>query len=360
MTARQFVGCAMTATMAVAFWCGFAQSEENAPGTTSRPPAKATPPSSNPESRAAEVTLRVATHLDIPYAKRAGTRKNLLSLDIYRPVPVRPRSSTSLGQSTYPVLVMIHGGGWRMGDKKNDSIVRYKVPYFVTRGYVYISINYRLSRDPRVKHPDHINDVALAMAWVHNHVAKYGGDPNRLFVMGHSAGAHLAALIATDHRKLEKLGKSLRIIKGVICLDGAGYDVPAQMNSTNIGPLLRLLYRGAFGNNEKGWIDASPRFHVAKGKGIAPTLVFYTARAPAKRASKNFVRALTAAGVPAHVVRAADKSHSEINRCIGQRGDPYTKIIMRFLNEPHKVAGMAHAQSSRPVSPSNGSPHKGG
>ncbi len=355
MTARQVIACGMAAFMVVALSCGSAQGEENTPGTTAPQPSGS---STSPKSATGKA-LRVVKHLDIPYAKRPGTRKNLLSLDIYRPVPIGTQSSTPTSQAKYPVLAMIHGGGWRMGDKRNDSMVRYKVPYFVTRGYVYISINYRLSRNPQVKHPDHIDDVALAIAWIHNHVAKYGGDPNQLFVMGHSAGAHLAALIATDHRKLEKLGKSIKIIKGVVCLDGAGYDVPAQMKSANIGPLLRLMYRGAFGNNEKGWIAASPRYHVAKGKGIAPTLVFYTARAPAERASKDFVRALNAAGVPARVVHAADKNHAEINRCIGQRGDPYTKIIMRFLNAPHKVAVNAAAKQTKPVAPSRGAANKG-
>ena len=104
-------------------------------------------------------------HLDVPYATIEGVDPKLLSLDLYAP--------QNAGRQ--PVMVMIHGGGWRNGDKANAGMTRTKVPFFVGRGYVYVSINYRLSSAPDVKHPLHVQDVAAALAWVHDHVAEYGG-----------------------------------------------------------------------------------------------------------------------------------------------------------------------------------------
>ena len=90
-------------------------------------------------------------------------------------------------------MVYVHGGGWKRGDK---SRVGEKVEFFTGRGWVFVSVNYRLL--PEGAHPANVNDVARALAWVHDHATDYGGDPDRLFLMGHSAGAHLAALVATS------------------------------------------------------------------------------------------------------------------------------------------------------------------
>ena len=120
--------------------------------------------------------------------------------------------------------------------------------------------------------------VAKAIAWTHGHVAKYGGDPNRIFVMGHSAGAHLAALIASDHRRLKAEGKPLSIIKGAVCLDTGGYDLPRMINYVGVSKGERRKLEIAFGASEKNWKDASPRHHVAPKKDIPPMLIFYTGR----------------------------------------------------------------------------------
>jgi len=238
-----------------------------------------------------------------------------------------------------PVVVMIHGGGWRNGDKANRSMTQDKVPHFVKNGYVYVSINCRLSAEPDdPKHPAHVQDCAKAIAWVHDNIAKYGGGPDRIFLMGHSAGAHLAALVSIDHRRLEAEGKKLRIIKGTVCLDTAAYDIPRYIRELGGGRGMRQLYENAFGTSEADWKDASPRHHVAPDKGIPPILFFHTGRRMAgAQLSKELVAALKDAGVPARAIHAADKDHAGINRCIGQPDDPYTKVIMAFLAKPDRV-----------------------
>jgi len=263
----------------------------------------------------------VKRNLDVPYAPAPpGVDAGLLSLDIYAPRGVAER----------PVIVMIHGGGWRRGDKAARAMTRDKPAWFVGAGYVYVSVNYRLS--PAVKHPTHVKDVARALAWLHDRVRQYGGDPERISVMGHSAGAHLAALVATDHRRLEGVGKSLRIVKRVILLDSAAYDIPRYVYELGAGPVMRRMYETAFGASEAAWRDASPRTHVAAGKGIPPFLIFHTGRRLAgERLSRELAAALVKAGTPAAAVHAADKDHGTINRDIGRSGDWVTRRIMRFL-----------------------------
>src|SRR6202041_1472243 len=93
--------------------------------------------------------------------------------------------------------------------------------------FVFVSTNYRLL--PSVDMATIFHDIARSVHWVHDHIAEYGGDPKRIFVMGHSAGAQLAAIICTDDRLLKAEGLSLSIIKGCVPVDGDTYDVPLMI-----------------------------------------------------------------------------------------------------------------------------------
>src|SRR5436853_4837863 len=110
---------------------------------------------------------------NIPYANPAHERQ---VLDVYSPKDAK----------NLPVVFWIHGGGWQTGDK---SGVQMKPQAFVDKGFVFVATNYRLL--PGVDMATIVRDVAKSVRWVHDHVAEYGGDPNRLFIMGHSAGAQL-------------------------------------------------------------------------------------------------------------------------------------------------------------------------
>lgn len=228
---------------------------------------------------------------------------------------------------------MIHGGGWRNGDKLNRGLNDNKVPFFARNGFIYISINYRLS--PTVQHPAHVEDVAEAIAWVHNNINKYGGDRNKIFVMGHSAGAHLAALVATDERRLKQHKKDLSVINGVILLDGAGYDIPSQMQgSERFGGNLNEMYVYAFTINEAVQKDASPYFHIEKGNTIPPFLIFTAGgRIASVNQSKKMVEALLKAGVQAATIDITAKSHAAINRDFGSADEMITQKSKEFLIE---------------------------
>jgi len=136
---------------------------------------------------------------DVPYTESADARQKL---DIY----------ASEGATNLPVVFWIHGGGWQTGDRVS---VQLKPKAFVERGFVFVSTGYRLL--PKVEMIDIFRDIAKSVHWVHDHIAQYGGDPNRILVMGHSAGAQLAALICIDDSYLKAEGISSESSR-LVCL----------------------------------------------------------------------------------------------------------------------------------------------
>jgi arylformamidase len=279
--------------------------------------------SSGPATASQKDGSGMTEDLNIPYARMSGVDPNLLSLDIYR-----PKSSSTNAQK--PVVVMIHGGGWRTGDKGSESQGRQKASFFTGNGFVYVSANYRLS--PAVQHPAHVEDVAKALSWIFDNIASYGGDPKQIFLVGHSAGAHLAALVTADKAYLNSLGKSPSMLSGVILLDSAGYDIPRLLENFSDGPLPRPLYEGAFGKDRQTWIQASPIQYVQRGEVLPPFLVFYTDREVSETISKEFVEALQKAKIPAAAVSAKAKSHRTLNHDIGRPEDGPSKLILEFLS----------------------------
>ncbi|AQQ09834.1 Carboxylesterase [Sedimentisphaera cyanobacteriorum] len=266
-------------------------------------------------------------HLDLRYDEIEGVDPNLLSLDLYVP----EGKTTQTGR---PVLVMIHGGGWRGGDKANRAIVGGKMHHFVSNGYIYASINYRLSpqgpNDAGVQHPVHAQDCAKAIAWIHDHIDDYGGDPAGIHLMGHSAGAHLAGLIGTNDRFLKAEGKSLAILKSNVLLDTAALDIAGYLEAQD-GKGMTALYHNAFTDKPANWRDASPRLHVKPDKQIPPTLIFYGGtRMLLNRFAPDFARALREACTPAQAIDVAPLDHGQINAFIGTVDDPMTALIMRL------------------------------
>src|SRR5262245_14602787 len=128
------------------------------------------------------------------------------SLDVYVPDPSEPAAAPP------PVMVWVHGGGLRMSDKVASKDLGPKPEYFTTKlGYVFVSVNYRLL--PEGRYPVNVQDVGNALAWVHSHIAEFGGDPEQMFLMGHSAGAGLVGQVATDGTFVRNAGKDLGILK---------------------------------------------------------------------------------------------------------------------------------------------------
>jgi arylformamidase len=262
---------------------------------------------------------------DIPYAEPAQERQ---SLDVYAPNDAR----------NLPVIFWIHGGGWQTGDKAD---VKTKPRAFMDKGFVFVSTNYRLL--PAVDMGTIARDIARSIRWVHDHIAGHGGDPNRLFIMGHSAGAQLAALVCTDDRYLKAEGLSLAIIRGCVPVDGDTYDVPAIIETVETRrrahhqPPLKFGHREKFGNDPEKHRDFSAVYHVARDKGIPPFLLLHVADHPDTTAqAERFHQVLTEAGVSSKIFGASNTSHVKLNDDLGLPEDPATKILFAFVAEALK------------------------
>jgi len=262
---------------------------------------------------------------NIPYAEPANERQ---MLDVYAPENARD----------LPVAFWIHGGGWQGGDKMSAHA---KPKAFVDKGYVFVSTNYRLL--PNVDMETIVRDVAKSIRWVHDHIAEYGGDPKRLVVMGHSAGAQLAALICTDDRYLKAEGLTLAIIKGCVPVDGDTYDVPLMIETGAARRKALGQPNPKFGHYEKFGSDPvkhrnfSAVNHVARDKGISPFLLLYVADHPDTSAqAKRLGSALNEAGIAAKLFGAKDTEHSKINENLGLPDDPATKAMFEFVDATAK------------------------
>lgn len=258
---------------------------------------------------------------DVPYASPAAERQ---VLDIYS-----PKDAKNLA-----VVFWIHGGGWQAGDK---SEVQLKPAVFVDRGFVFVSTNYRLL--PSVEMETIIQDVAKSLGWVHKHIAEHGGDPQRIFVMGHSAGAQLAALLCTDDRYLKAEGVSFEVLKGCVPVDGDTYDIPAIIETAETRrrvhgqPQAKFGHREKFGNDPAKHVNFSAVTHVAKDKGIPPFLILYVADHPDNSAQAQRLGAvLKESGIPVNVFGARETNHTRINAELGIPDDPSTKALFEFVD----------------------------
>jgi acetyl esterase/lipase len=259
---------------------------------------------------------------DIPYADPADERQ---VLDVYSPSEAK----------NLPVVFWIHGGGWQTGDK---SDVQVKPQACTEKKFVFVSTNYRLL--PNVDMATIVRDVAKSIRWVHGHIAEYGGDPQRLIIMGHSAGAQLAALICTDDRYLKAEGLSLAIVKGCVPADGDTYDVPAIIETAETRrrvhglPQAKVGHREKFGNDPAKHRDFSAVTHVARGKGIPPFLILHVAEHPDTSAqAQRLGNVLKEAGLPVKVFGAKATTHDKINADLGLADDPATKALFEFVGE---------------------------
>lgn len=226
----------------------------------------------------------------------------------------------------HPVVVWIHGGGWQAGDKAD---VQKKPQAFMDKDFVFVSVNYRLLPKATIK--EMAGDVAKAIKWTHDHAKDYGGDPDTLFVMGHSAGAQLAALVCTDERYLKAEGLSLKLVKGCVPVDGDTYDVPLQIQT--VEQKRADAYGRKFGDADSQK-DLSPVTHVAKGKNIPPFVILHVADHPETKAqSQRLVKVLQEAGISAKAYPAEGKNHTTLNDDLGLPDDKPTKALFEFVDE---------------------------
>lgn len=228
-----------------------------------------------------------------------------------------------------PLVIFVHGGGWEAGDK-DMARGSAKVSHSLERGYAFASIGYRLVPSATVE--QQAQDVADAIAVLVRQAATLGIDTRRIVLMGHSAGAHLAALVGTDPRYLDHAHLRANALKGVILLDGAAYDVPRQIAEG--GTFMHDRYLEAFGSDPARQRALSPTFHAAAPN--APSfLILHVARKDGTAQSQQLGEALRKAGTPAEVQGFAGsglKGHMAINRQLGENAYPATPVVDAYLD----------------------------
>jgi arylformamidase len=255
-----------------------------------------------------------------PYQRTARPTQTLIygshqrqAIDVYEPEgAVEER----------PMVLFIHGGAWQMGSHKR---VQSKPVHFNSQNIFFASAGYRVLPDTPVE--DQAKDVGLALQALIAQADPVGFDPTKVVLMGHSAGAHLAALVATDP---QYAGEAFGSIAGVVLLDGAGYDVAKNMKDA---PFERKrIYEDAFGILPERHKALSPVTHVG-GKDAPRWLALYVEdRAVSKAQAETLVGLLASSGRDAKAIPISDTDHGLMNREIGtETGKAQTEAIDAFL-----------------------------
>ena len=252
------------------------------------------------------------TQADIAYGSAP-----LEKLDVYQP----PRTGSS---QLAPVVVMVHGGGWCVGDKQATGVTENKVARWVPKGLLFVSVNYPMVSDG-ANALRQANHVAKAIAYVQAHARDWGGDPGKVVLMGHSAGAHLVSLVNADAQIRQANG--VQPVLGTVSLDAGAMNVVTEMPV--VYPFLKQRYLEAFGSNEAQWVTASP-YHLLN-KGAAPWLgVCSTQRKddPCGQA-RAYADKSQGLGIRAAVL-PQKKNHGAINKDLGE-DERYTQAVEAFM-----------------------------
>ena len=275
---------------------------------------------------------------DLSYDLDGSGDPALNRLDLYLPEGAAPGDLR-------PVVIYAHGGGWMIGDKTNR--IADKARLFTDAGYVFASVNYRLSPDitggnptfapDRLRFPTHPQDVGESIAWLGRNVVGYGGDPDGLVLLGHSAGAHLVSLVGSDPSYIEAFGASLRQVAGVVSLDAGAMDVVDSAAVRGANPTdNNYSIWNAFGTPEEEaanptWLRASP-FHW--GDPTDPRSLMVTQSSKVLRIVDNQKMA-TALGQDPSTVLTVPLDHEGINAELGSPTDSTgeTAAVMSFIAE---------------------------
>lgn len=240
---------------------------------------------------------------DFAYGSRQGNK-----FDIYVPN----------NASQAPVIFLVHGGAWFTGDKAMKNVAENKVKRWVEKGFVVISTNYRLL--PEAGPLEQAKDVANAINIAQHLAAQWNADPNKFIVIGHSAGGHLTALIASQPSLSRIFEKP---VLGTVILDSAAMNIPDIMHQEHF-----KFYDKAFGDQQNHWIQNSP-FHVLSSKTSPMLIVCSTHRTDACPQAQQYQAKSQSFGNHVDILEE-NLSHKEINASLGLNSD-YTKAVEKFM-----------------------------
>lgn len=234
-----------------------------------------------------------------------------------------PKENTSAAPA--PVILMVHGGGWCVGDKALSSVVENKVSRWTARGFVFVSVNYPMiaqGYDALAQ----AHEIAAATAYVQKHAAEWGGDGARVILMGHSAGAHLVSLVGASQNIRRAAG--VEKILGVVSIDAGAVDIAMQMPKV-IAPL-KTRYAEAFGTDPVKWAPMSPLGQL--DAAAAPWLGICSSTRPDEPCAQAaaYVEKSKNLGIPAQVL-SLPMGHGKLNAALGQ-DSAYTKRVEAFMS----------------------------
>jgi acetyl esterase/lipase len=220
-----------------------------------------------------------------------------------------------------PVIFMVHGGAWRIGDKASKSVVKNKVAHWVSKGFIFISVNYRML--PEIQPVEQAEDVAKALLFSQKNALKWGGSPEKFILMGHSAGAHLVSLISVSS------DTPIKPWLGTIALDSAAYDIEKIMSAKAPS----RFYKKAFGKTSAYWKKASPIYMLTNK--IPPFLAVCSTKRKdgACSQARSFVEKLKSYGTQAQLFPISF-THREINVKLGA-DYTYTQKVDGFIKQLH-------------------------
>lgn len=212
-----------------------------------------------------------------------------------------------------PVLFFVHGGGWTEGDK---SMYGHIGRHFSNNGFCTVIINHRQS--PEVKHPDHVMDAAKAFAWTREHIAAYGGNPDRISLMGHSSGGHLTALLASDPTYLKQFGHSPKEVHSLVGISGV-YSINLMVTLSGYGHVF----------HRKDHESASPINYTP----ACPVLLLHGEKdyVSMPRQCTSFRDKIVRSGGSCEVFVADGETHESIIVNAGKSEKAYVKKVMDFL-----------------------------
>lgn len=267
-------------------------------------------------SRAPVVAVGSRIAWDIPFVE-GGTDQQ--TLDVYSPAVAEDA----------PVIVYVHRGEWAKGDK---SEVSNKPKFLNENGIVLVSVNYRLS--DVAQHPAQVNDVAAAIKWVHDNIADYGGSPQRIVLMGHSAGCHISSMVGLDPRPLASVGLTQSVLRGVVCWSGGAYDLPSKVAE---GGMYAPYIEQNFGLDEAGLEDASPIHHVSQASPDTRFL-FVSAgngKTASRKLSERMAEEIVKTGGNAASLTLEGKTHFTADYECGADNDPIhsAEVLAKFVED---------------------------
>jgi acetyl esterase/lipase len=260
---------------------------------------------------------------DVAYVVGADVDPDKHKLDLYLPK----------GQKDFPVLMFVHGGSWRSGDRKMYAPLG---NVLAKNGVGTVIISYRLS--PKVQHPGHIQDVAKAFAWTCTNIGKHGGRPDQVFACGHSAGGHLVALLGTDENYLKSEKRGFADLKGVIAISGVYSIFPGA------------IFESAFGKNEEAVKNASPLKHVKEK--LCPFCLLYAEKEypTLDVMAEQMGQALKDCKCDASITKLKDRDHiSIIRKAASDETDPVVQAIFEFMAKHSSLKLTRDSKACRPA-----------